>query len=233
MATRTKSEKVPEVDYPTSDGRPMAETPLHRDVLIDGIRTLEHHFAEDPMVYVSGNMLVYYVKGDKHQHVSPDNFVVFGVKKDKPRDYYLLWEEKKSPSTIIEITSKSTRKEDVKTKWKIYRDILKVKEYYLFDPTGDYLKPRLQGHRRIRGDYVSIAEINGRLPSKTLGLHLEADGTNLRFFNPTTSQWLPTLGERVEVAEERADLAVGRADRLAEELARVQQELKRLKEDRP
>lgn len=49
-----------EPDYPTGDGKPLAETPIHRDNLLDGVKTLESFFADDPMVYVSGNMLVYY-----------------------------------------------------------------------------------------------------------------------------------------------------------------------------
>ena len=48
------------VEYPGSDGQPMAETPAHRDALIDAIRGLSRHFAKRPDVYVSGNMLMYY-----------------------------------------------------------------------------------------------------------------------------------------------------------------------------
>ena len=70
-----------EVEYPTSDGRPMAETPLHMQEMIDLIETLQDHFAEDPNVYVWGNMMLYYVEGDRRKHISPDVFVVRGVSK--------------------------------------------------------------------------------------------------------------------------------------------------------
>ncbi len=39
-----------EVEYPTSDGRPMAETDLHRDLMIDTIKTLDNHYAANPNV---------------------------------------------------------------------------------------------------------------------------------------------------------------------------------------
>ena len=56
---------APEIDYPSSDGRPLAETPLHRDVLVTTIEVLRKHFAADPTIYVSGNMLVFYEKGNR------------------------------------------------------------------------------------------------------------------------------------------------------------------------
>lgn len=58
-----------EIDYPSGDGQPMGETPLHRDNLITAVRTLERYFADQPLVYVSGNMFVYYEKGNRHKHV--------------------------------------------------------------------------------------------------------------------------------------------------------------------
>ena len=43
-------------DYPTSDGKPMAETDWHRDLMNTLIQTLAVHYcAAEPMVYVSGN----------------------------------------------------------------------------------------------------------------------------------------------------------------------------------
>jgi Uma2 family endonuclease len=58
-------------------------------------------------------MFVYYVPGDRLKHVSPDLFVVRGVPKDKPRKKYLCWEEGKGPDLVVELTSGSTRDEDV------------------------------------------------------------------------------------------------------------------------
>ncbi len=176
----------------------MGETDLHRQDMIDVIEVLEDYFAADPRVYVSGNLLLFYERGNRRKHISPDAFVVRGVPKLPRRDYYLLWEEGKSPDVVIEITSKTTRREDQKKKREIYREILKVTEYFQFDPTRDYLKPPLQGFRLIEGEYVPIAPIRGRLPSEVLGLHLEKSAEQLRLFDPAAGGWLPTRFERIQ-----------------------------------
>ena len=184
------------VVYPTSDGKPMAETDFHRDLMTDLIKTLQDFYADEPTTYVSGNLLLYYEEGNKRRHVSPDVFVVRGVPKHS-RLYYLLWEEGRGPDFVIELTSSSTRREDQTKKRDLYRDVLRVAEYFLFDPFGDWLKPKLQGYRLIGGDYAPIEPVAGRLPSLVTGLHLEADGKELRLFNPARGHRLPTPAERI------------------------------------
>ena len=41
-------------EYPTSDGKPMAETEFHRKLMTALIETLEAWFARKPKVHVSG-----------------------------------------------------------------------------------------------------------------------------------------------------------------------------------
>jgi len=206
MATVSGSAQRKIISYPTSDGKPMAETDWHRILMIDLIQTLDGWFAANPNVYVSGNLLMFYVEGDRRRHLSPDVFVVKGVPKHK-RLYYLLWEEQKGPDLIIELTSKSTRNEDQKKKFQLYQDVLKVSEYFLFDPLGDYLKPQLQGFRLQEDKYEPIKPLRNRLPSQTLQLHLEQGGENLRLYNPKSGQWLPTpTEERQELRDEVEEL---------------------------
>src|SRR5713226_3511288 len=192
MATVTQ-----ETIYPTSDGRPMAETDWHRDIMYALIKVLQSFYATDPRVYVSGNLLLYYVPGNKRRHVSPDVFIVKGVPK-RQRPYYLLWEEGKSPNLVIEVTSSSTRSEDTKKKFLLYQDVLKVQEYFLFDPFEEYLDPSFQGFRLRQGKYAPIRPVQGRLSSSVLGLQLERDGLDLRLFDPAEGKWLPTPEERIE-----------------------------------
>ena len=131
------------IDYPETDGQPMAETPEHRDVMIDAIQVLRRHFAHRPDVYVSGNMMMYYEEGEPRRCVSPDVFVAVGVE-DKDRRTYLLWREAKGPDFVLEVTSKSTRRNDQVTKRALY-EWMGVSEYVLYDPLGEYLNPPLQG----------------------------------------------------------------------------------------
>jgi Uma2 family endonuclease len=189
----------------------MAETDLHRQLMTALIEALEDRFAADPNIYVSGNLLLYYVPGNKRKHVSPDVFVVFGVPK-RPRINYLLWEEGRGPAVVIELTSSSTRNEDIRTKLALYRDVLRVPEYFLFDPYEDYLDPRFQGYRLVGGQYRRMRLKDGRLQSRQLGLILEPDGEHLRLCDPDTGLRLPTRAEarsaaEAEVERLRAELA--------------------------
>jgi Uma2 family endonuclease len=196
----------------------MAETDFHRILLNALIGTLDYRYANEPLVYVSGNLLMYYVRGNKRKHVSPDVFVVKGVEK-KNRLYYLTWEEGKMPNAIIEVTSKSTRKEDTDTKFALYRDVLKVKEYFLFDPFGDYLKPdRLRGYRLRKGEYVPISLVDGRIPSQVLGLHLERDEDTLGLYDPETKAWLLSPDERADQAERKTAALLEENERLRRQL---------------
>src|SRR5258707_696353 len=94
---------IVEPDYPTSDGRPMGETDLHRSVMFDTINTLIDHFAGQ-QVYVTGNLLLYYEQENRRKHISPDCMVVRGLEM-RQRDYYLLWAEGRTPNAVVEITS--------------------------------------------------------------------------------------------------------------------------------
>jgi len=191
----------------------MGETDLHRDNMVNAIETLKLHYAGQ-RVYVSGNILLFYRPGNRRRHVSPDVLVTKGLQQ-RQRENYLLWEEGRPPNIVIEITSKSTREEDLQDKFEIYRDEVQVAEYFLFDPRADYLRPALQGYRLHGGQYERIKRVAGRLPSAELGLHLEQDGKQLRFWDPAGRRWLPTPDEArraVEAQRQRAEAGRRRAE---------------------
>jgi Uma2 family endonuclease len=217
MSRMTRPPVLEDRYYPTGDGKPMAETEWHRDLMLALIQTLTAFFATTPRVCVSGNLLLYYVEGDRRRHVSPDVFVVRGVPRRR-RLHYLTWREGKAPEFIIELTSSSTRHQDKVRKFELYRDTLRVKEYFLFDPLLDYLDPPLQGFRLRKGEYVPIRPVDGRLPSQVTGLHLERDVDQLRFWNPVTGLWLLTPAQAQRQAEERAERAEAENERLRREI---------------
>ncbi len=236
MATGLKQIVPWRNDYPTSDGRPMAETDWHRILMTALIETLQAWYAGNQGVYISGNLLIFYEQGNKRKHVAPDVFVVKGVKKH-PRPNFLVWEEGKAPDVVIELTSKTTRTEDQKKKYQLYQDVLQVKEYFLFDPFGDYLKPPMKGYRLVRAQYHPIPALQSRLPSQVLDLHLERDGKELRLFNPSSGQWLPTPAEALATATQahlkaenallQAENQRLRAEAEKEQLRRELEELRR------
>jgi Uma2 family endonuclease len=217
---------LPEIYYPESDGKPMAETPIHMLVMWDAIQMLIAWFAINPRVYVWGNMFLYYVEGDWRKSVSPDVMVIKGVDKDRPRNVFKVWDEGSSPCVTIEVSSRKTRAEDVKKKFELYQNVLKVHEYYLFDPNAEYLKPPLKGYRLHDDIYRPIEAIDGRLPSEELGLHLERHGTELRLWNPATKRWLPTPEEALE--QQKKAYKLEKKARTQEERAHAQEKQARI-----
>ena len=198
------------VDYPESDGRPLAETEVHIQCLIDAREGLRAYFRDSPDVHVGGDLLLYYEEGDPHQSVAPDVFMVRGLSRDESLRVYKLWEVGKPPDFVLEITSRGTRLEDLGAKRGLYQ-VLGVREYFLFDPLSEYLRPPLQGLRLVTDVYRPIQPTaDGGLPSETLGLELRHVDGKLRFRDPRTGAWLRTPDEEVtarQEAESRASAA--------------------------
>jgi len=212
------------VEYPSSDGLPMAESDFQRKPLTYAVEALDIYFQHRADVYVSGNMFIYYDEGNPEAVIAPDVFVVFGTAK-RERSSYFLWQEPKGPDFVLEITSRRTRSQDQGPKRGTYA-FLGVPEYFQFDPTGDYLRPPLQGLRLV-GDHYEALPTNqspdGTLSvsSAVLGLELRVESGVLHFYDPTTGQKL--LSHREAEQERQAALAALRAAeaRIAELKARV------------
>jgi Uma2 family endonuclease len=209
VATRAGG-RLPAVEYPASDGKPMAETDLHRDAIMDLLWLLKRRFEDQDQVYVSANNLIYYQEGDPSRCFSPDVYVVVGVPK-RARRVYKLWEEGRPPSVVFEISSRSTVDQDLGDKRRLCAR-LGVSEYFLFDPERDCLEPPLQGFRRAGRHLLPMEpDASGALESKVLGLRLEAEGPRIRCQDLETGR--PLLG----------------MDEAGAELGRLQAELRRLR----
>lgn len=231
--------------FPESDGKPMAETDLHRKIMIALLHALEEYYRKHSRVYVSGNIFVYYRdEAGVQQSVSPDIFVVFGVAKHDRRIYKLA-DEGKAPQVVIELTSTHTKVEDVVTKHYIYAS-LGVQEYFLFDPYTETMRPALRGFRLEGGEYVPMANDRrgaARLHSEVLGLELRVEQGLLRLFDPKTGKYLRSPEEAEEElrvakaklmreakARQRAEAKAAKAEA---ENARLREELARLRGKKP
>jgi hypothetical protein len=116
------------------------------------------------------------------------------------------------------VTSRKTRKQDLTKKFEIYQDVLRIREYFLFDPFEEYLDPSLQGYRLVADRYEPISMVKGGMPSEVLGLELQRFDVELKFYNPQTGKLLPSVHElsreldlerrEAEVARREAELKV-------------------------
>src|SRR4028118_1889307 len=202
-----------EIEYPSSDGEPMAESDITRDYITYSVEALKLFFQGNSDVYVSANSFVYYEEGNKAAVVAPDVYAVFGVRKRK-RDNYKVWQEGGiTPQFVLEITSATTQNVDQETQPETYRS-LGVRGYFQYEPSGDYLNPILQGVRLANGHYEPIEANNIAfdtlwLYSEVLGLELHIVSGELRFRNPQTGEFLKTHEEEQQgrLAEQQARLA--------------------------
>jgi Uma2 family endonuclease len=202
----------------------MGETDEHRDAMVRHIDLLRDYFSGQ-QVYVSGDLLVYYEQGNPKKFVVPDAFVVKDLI-SKKRRVYKIWVEGKPPTVVLETTSRKTKRKDMIDKPELYAR-LGVKEYFLFDPTEDYLDPPLQGHRLVNGVYVFIEpDEHGALVSQELGLRLQVEGAQLVLYRLDTGERLLSPRE-AEAAARRAEAEARQAEEEARkraEEARVRQE---------
>ncbi|MCY3640424.1 MAG: Uma2 family endonuclease [Gammaproteobacteria bacterium] len=191
------------VDYPESDGKPMAETPIHWHATVDFAHPLMDRYAARPDAYVGSDMLMYWQEGNIDKRVSPDVFVAFGPAKEPERRVWKVWEEGVAADFVLEVTSRSTRGRDEGFKAELY-ERLGVTEYWQFDPTEDYLSPNLKGRRlNAEGAYepIPLERRGGQLQgfSEVLGLELRPDGHALRLFDPELGEFLPSHREQARI----------------------------------
>ncbi len=204
--------------YPSSDGKPVAETYDHLYAILMILEVLRQ-FLQGQQATVLANQFLYYAEGNSKLRVAPDVMVIFGVEPGG-RDNYKIWEEGQVPKVIFEITSKSTQNEDLEHK-KILYEQLEVQEYWLFDPKGEWITDQLVGYQLIddslQADAIRHYSPIEDLQSKALNLQLQIEGKLIGFYRLDTGEKLllpAELAQALQVqtmarseAEQRAAVA--------------------------
>jgi Uma2 family endonuclease len=187
-----------EVFYPESDGKPMAETDLHRDLLLLMVSLLKTAF---PEAYASGNICLYYEEGNPKKMISPDSLLCLSQRPHQKR-VYKAWEENHQLDLVIEFSSFGTKRVDHHQKKKIYADILQVPWYVIFDPHGLYLNVfRLTSQGYVQQE----AEAEGLFRLDNLGISIGVDTkSQLRLFD-RGGKLIPTSSEKAEQEREKAE----------------------------
>ena len=116
---RPGSSTALDIEYPCSDGQPMAESDFQLIPLLYAVAALRLHFQHRSDVYVAGNLFIYYEEGNPLAAVAPDVFVVLGAPAHN-RFTYRLWQEPKGTDWVMEVTSRTTRREAQGRKRRLY-----------------------------------------------------------------------------------------------------------------
>ncbi len=187
------------------------------------VEALEHVFRAEPDVFVGGDQFIYWERGNIRKRVAPDLYVIRGVPKEPPRAVIRLWEEA-VPSLVAEISSAGSRVEDRGRKLRLYQNLFRCPEYFIWDDdTEEMLFYRLE-----EGRYQPQApDVVGRFYSQ-LGVWFGPDPEALvRVYGPD-GEPVPDFSEAQHRARENAD----RSDALAAENERLRAELERLRRGR-
>ncbi|MCP4104513.1 MAG: Uma2 family endonuclease [Desulfobacteraceae bacterium] len=204
-----------DVEYPESDGEPMGETGIHVRATLGLYELLRRYFKNRKDIYVAADMFLYYEEDNPKACKAPDVMVIKGVDNTYERRIFKMWEEDAGPCVIFEVTSKSTKNEDMVNKKQLYAS-LDVREYFLFDPLGEYLEDPFIGFRLVNKKYVPMPKnIDGRMFSRELKTFLFPDGEMLKIIDPETGKPLPSpeeLGSMFDTALRKAEEADKKAE---------------------
>jgi len=219
------TESVDEHDlYPVHEEDEVPEIPLHERQVRSLIDVLSSHLDDK---WVTGNVCMYWEKGNMQRYVAPDVLVVDAPSPEPLPPVYLRWADP-PPLLVVEVGSKSTFLKDQGPKTDVYAHNLHVPEYLYFPPVRLVL-----GFYRLMGadDLPVIPAADGHVHSETLNVSFGVvEAGFLRVYDesgrplPDHSQ---ALRERraAEAQAEKERLARLRAEARIAELERALAEL--------
>jgi Uma2 family endonuclease len=228
MVSQLHSASETDSFYPESDGKPMADNTKQFRWIVVIQQNLDSWFAQNPNVFVAGDLLWYPVQGNNTICTAPDVFVAFDRPKGDRRSY-LQWKENNiAPQVVFEILSPSNTRAEMNRKLLFY-DRYGVEEYYLYDPDTNALSGWLRGET-----FLEVIESIANWTSPRLGIRFALTDDDLQIYRPDgkrfltyaeitqqleqAEQQLEQAEQQLEQERQRAEQERQRADRLAEQL---------------
>lgn len=162
---------------------PPVETDLHFQQIVLLLECLNWQWRDRTDFYASANSTNYFSEKQlrSRNFRGPDFFVVLGVER-RPRKSWVVWaEDGKTPNVTVEVLSESTATVDRGLKKQLYQDVLKIYDYFWFDP--DSLE--FAGFCLVNGQYQPLQpNAKGKLWSQQLQRFLGLYENKLRYFTP-------------------------------------------------
>jgi Uma2 family endonuclease len=193
--------------YPEDDGKPMAENTLQHDWIVKIKSNLDLMYADDPSVFVAGNLLWYPIHGNNIICAAPNAMVAFGRPKGYRSSYKQWLEADIAPQIAFEILSPSNAPKEMLEKMGFYQRY-GVDEYYHYDPDENDLKAWFRSDNKLK----PVANTQNFI-SPRLGIRFEISAETLVIYAPDNLPFETLTQERRRVNEERQ-----RANRLAAKL---------------
>jgi Uma2 family endonuclease len=209
MVSQLQSSSQSEVIYPDSDGQPMANnTKQFRWILVIQ-QNLDWLFADNPDVFVAGDLFWYPVEGRPNIVNAPDVMVVFGRPKGDRGSYQQWNEEDIAPQVVFEILSPSNSQDEMDRKLLFY-DRYGVEEYYIYDPDRNRLRGWLRGE-----DGLDVIPQMADWVSPRLGIRFALSQESWEFYRPNGERFLSyvEISQRFEEERQRAEEERQRAEK--------------------
>ncbi len=225
-----------EVDYPDSDGEPMADNTLQYEWIATVMWNLDAQFRDRPDVFVASDHLIYAVEGDPTARQAPDAYVAFGRPKGH-RGSYKVWEEDGLfPQVVFEVWSPGNRADKMAEKRAFY-ERHGAEEYYILYPEfpahvevwvraggrltavrdfAGWESPRLGVTFRVAAGELSVFGPDGRAFVTPTVMIAERDNATAERDAATAER--DAAERRVKAAAEARDAAAARAEALAAKL---------------
>ena len=222
MVQQLQPDTSAQIDYPDSDGQPMADNTKQFRWIVVIKENLELLFVNQPEVFVAGDLLWYPVEGDNAIRQAPDVMVVVGRPKGD-RGSYRQWQEGNlAPQVVFEILSPGNRYGEMLRKLGFYNRH-GVEEYYIYDPDKLELTGLLRGEQGLE----VIEEINGWV-SPRLQIRFQITDEGLEIYRPDGQRFLTysELGLELEQERSRADQERSRAEQAQEQVDRLAAQLR-------
>ena len=197
-----------EIEYPSSDGKPMAENTRQAEWICTLLGGIDALFRDRDDVFVAADNYIFPIQGNSEARLAPDIYVAFGRPRGV-RSSYLVWEENNIfPQVIMEILSPSNRPPEMANKFTFY-EAHGAEEYYIYDPDTQVFQVYERRRRRLR----EVAEPSGFV-SPRLGTRfvLEEEGLVVYFPDGRPIQLYREVFQRAEVAEQALLLERQRAE---------------------
>ncbi|NET37925.1 MAG: Uma2 family endonuclease [Cyanothece sp. SIO1E1] len=193
--------------YPEADGQPMADNTIQFRWITTIEGNLKAIFANDPNVFIAGDLFWYPVEGKPTIKMAPDVMVALGRPQSDRRSYKQWQENNIAPQVVFEIRSTCNTTKEMAKKLEFY-DNHKVEEYYLYDPDDEELVGWLR-----KGERLAVIDEMHDFTSPRLKIRFETEPGPLKIYRPDGS-----IFETRQELENRANKAEDRASKLAKKL---------------